>query len=70
MKKYTKLERTIDQIRAHYGYKAIVRGSSKKFSGTAIDRLYLFGERVPFGGLSLIWNLQLFVNGYWYSTRF
>lgn len=54
MKKYTKLERTIDQIRAHYGYKAIVRGSSKKFSGTSIDRLYLFGERVPFWGLSLI----------------
>lgn len=37
------LERTIDQIRARYGYKAIVRGSSKKSSGTAIERSSLVG---------------------------
>ena len=38
-----KLERTIDQIRSRYGYKAIVRGYSKKDSGTAIDRSSLVG---------------------------
>lgn len=38
-----KLEHTIDQIRARYGYQAIVRGYSKKAAGTAIKRSSLLG---------------------------
>ncbi len=38
-----RLEHAIDQIRSRYGYKAIVRGSSKTAGGTAIDRAGMIG---------------------------
>lgn len=38
-----RLEQTIDEIRARYGYKAIVRGYSKTKGGTAIERSTLVG---------------------------
>lgn len=38
-----RLEHTIDQIRARYGYQAIVRGYSKQAAGTAIARSKLVG---------------------------
>ena len=38
-----RLEHTIDQIRARYGYRAIIRGYSKKAAGTAVARSTLLG---------------------------
>ncbi|MCM8609194.1 MULTISPECIES: Y-family DNA polymerase [Lactiplantibacillus] len=38
-----RLEHAIDQIRARYGYCAIIRGYSKKSAGTAVERSGLLG---------------------------
>ncbi len=40
---HEKLEYIIDAIRKKYGYKALIRASSKTKGGTAIDRAGLVG---------------------------
>lgn len=44
-----RLEHTIDQIRNRYGYKALIRGYSKKEAGTAVYRSGLLGGHQAWG---------------------